>query len=225
METYINIILNQYDIKGKYIVDQEYDPYNNIYYVNIFTNDQTENKLTLSSVLLEHHEEFIFNLDRIIIQVYPNYIKSTLNINYFQNKIWISFIPVILDLHVITMNAVTSKNEYKLKGLMMHLYSLSKNKYNIHHHIFYNPKEQYIKRFNFDGKNYEVLWHKVSMNTDIRTLLSFIDLNIDDVIMIVPQATRLTDLPIEIYDIYENKIKHLDIIKDTVYVTKYLYLK
>jgi len=225
MEVYINLIINQYKINYKYTVDQEYNPYDNIYYVDVYTKELITDDITLSSILLENHEEFLFNLDRIIVDVYPDYIKRTLKINYFTNKIWISFIPVILDLHIITMNAITSRNEYILKDLIMRMYKLSKNKYNIKHHIFYNNKDQNIKRFNFEGKGYQILWSKMNKNLDLKNAISLMHADPDDVIMMVPYDSKIKMLPIEIYDIYENKIERFDIIKDIIYATKYKNLK
>lgn len=236
MQDYINEILAHYNIDEKYNVDQEYDPYDNVYYVSIYLTEVSkmgndiisfldDPKGILPEILLEHHEEFIFNLDRIIIRVYPDYIKNTLKVNYFGNKIWISFRPIILDLHIITINAVSTINEQGLKDLIGKIHHLSKNKFNVYHHIIYNYKKQHIKQFTFVGRNYKVIWHRNRLNDDLTYFLNRYDFKDDDVIMIVPQSSQIKTLPIEMYDLYENKIERLDIIGNQVYASKYLYLK
>jgi len=90
MEDYINLIRGVYDIPEEYIIEQEYDEVSILYQVTIYTFIENA-KLPL--VITEHLTEFHKELDKLISQKFPGYLRSSLTIYIFQSKIWITFIP------------------------------------------------------------------------------------------------------------------------------------
>lgn len=242
MEAYINSVLEYYSLEEKYIVEQEYDPDKNIYSISIYSSDINSNRSgyknpvnnslipinkfdkRLPEILRDNHDEFILNLDKIITQVYPDYLRSSLKINYFDNKIWIDFIPVILHLHVITPNAKISKNEYKLKNLVISINEAARNKFAIHHHIFYDTKRNKIKRFKVRSSRYSIDWNKADSGDSIKELMDKLGLLENEVIVIVPMDYIVEKFPVELYDVYNNDTNQLDNPDGTVYAIKYKHI-
>ena len=223
MENYIKDVIKYYNLNEEYTIAQEYDASMNMYYVDIYStlNSPTE----LPKILLNNHEEFLINLNKIIIKGYPNYIKNSLKINYFENKIWISFTPLILDLHVITINAYSTRNEYKLKELIMSISNAARGKFNIHHHIFYDPSKHHIKHFNFKKDRYVLEFKTMKSNDSILKILEKTKLYAGDVLIFIPTDFKVDRFLPELYDLYENKIERLNTNNPEVYATKYYYLK
>lgn len=226
MESYINILLDYYQLNERYSVEQEYDSEYNIYYVSIYTHSENPVLLPqLPQILLEHHEEFILNLDKIITRVYPDYERNSLTVHYFTSKIWIAFIPVILDLYVITEDAKTSRDEYLLKRLISSIEKAAKGRYQVHHYIFYNPQEQHIKRFYIKNRRYIIHWRPTSSRDPL-----VLPVSDDDIIAVIPMASfgTLKEFPVQILDLFESKIDRVELPdgpNGPGYITRYKYLK